>query len=321
MASFQKYGKGWRAFIRRKGVSKTGTFATKREAMDWAAREEAAIIDGERRAADNRTFRDALDRYEREVTPTKRSKSEHSILNTIRKSSLAGILLSGLDASHIAQYRDMRLEAVKPGTVLREVAIMSHICTVAVKEWRWMKRNPCVDVRKPSPSQPRDRRVTQEEIDALKAAGKYHEFPATVQSLAMHAFLFALETAMRAGEIVSLTWDNVDFDKRTAYLPRTKNGTARTVPLSSEAVRLLCMLPRDGAVCFPLKAIGCTFRDVKRKAGIKDLHFHDSRHEAITRLAKKLDVLALARMVGHKRIQQLMTYYNESAEDIAKKLS
>ena len=127
---------------------------------------------------------------------------------------------------------------------------------------------------------------------------------------------------MRAGEIVGLTDKTVDRTTRVATLPRTKNGSVRKVPLSTAALSLLDDLPETDGPIFNLNSqqIDALFRKVRDKAQIQDLRFHDSRHEAITRLAKKVDVLSLARMVGHKDIKMLMVYYNETAEELAQRL-
>lgn len=134
------------------------------------------------------------------------------------------------------------------------------------------------------------------------------------------AFLFAIETAMRAGEICELTWDRVEGT--AARLLKTKNGTKRDVPLSARAIALLQQLPRDNATCFGITSasLDALFRKAKTRACVEDLKFHDTRHEAITRLAKKLNVLELARMVGHKDLNELQTYYNATAEELATKL-
>jgi len=94
------------------------------------------------------------------------------------------------------------------------------------------------------------------------------------------------------------------------------------VPLSTEAIRILAQLPRDGESVFGISTaqIDALFRKAKARAMIDDLHFHDSRAVAITRLAQRLDILTLARMVGHRDLRMLQVYYRESAEDIAKKL-
>lgn len=305
--------------MKRKGVSKTAIFDTKREAQDWASRTESLILDRGARAISKRTFKDVLLRYQEEVSSRKRGWYNEQYVLRRAVDSLGDVLLSDLDETVFARYRDERLKSVKPATVKRELNLLSSVCTVASKEWRWLDRNPLTDVSKPADSPPRDRRITDDEIERLKMAAGYGMLE-TVQARVVHAFLFAIETAMRAGEIMGLKWRDVDLERQTAYLPMTKNGAARTVPLSGRAVELLRMLPVDGDSCFRLSQVTQSFVAIRKKAGIDDLHFHDSRHEAITRLAKKLDVLALARMVGHRNIQQLMTYYNASAKELASRL-
>jgi integrase len=134
--------------------------------------------------------------------------------------------------------------------------------------------------------------------------------------------LFAIETAMRAGEIASLTWVNVNIEKRIAKLPITKNGFARDVPLSNEAIRILEQVRMDTESVFNLRTdqIDALFRKAKQRALIDDLHYHDTRAEAITRLAKKVDILTLARISGHRDMRMLQIYYRESVEDIAKRI-
>ena len=141
--------------------------------------------------------------------------------------------------------------------------------------------------------------------------------PVTKQQRIAAAFLFAIETGMRAGEICKLTAD--DVSGRVARVVDPKNGEDRDVPLSPRALKLWSLVP-DG---FGLSAasLDAMFRTARNeRTTIKGMTFHDTRHEAITRLAKKLHVLDLARVVGHKDIRKLMIYYNESAEDIAGKL-
>jgi integrase len=207
---------------------------------------------------------------------------------------------------------------------LRELKLLTHACNIAVKEWKWLHENPIKEITRPKEAPPRDRRISQEEIEkVLFACGyDYNETPETAISRVGAAFLFGIETAMRAGEIAALTWNLVDMTKQTARLLDTKNRTPRTVPLSTEAIRILKQLPAGDGRVFNLSSvqISSLFMKAKIRTGIEDLHFHDTRHEAITRLAKKLDVLALARMVGHRDLKMLMVYYNETAEELAKKL-
>ena len=127
---------------------------------------------------------------------------------------------------------------------------------------------------------------------------------------------------MRAGEICGLVAS--DFVGRTAMLQKTKNGTKQGVPLSRRAAELLRLLPKvpDEEPLFGMTArsLEALFRKAKKRAIIEDGTFHETRHLAITRLAKKMNVLNLARMVGHKDLRQLQVYYNETAENMAAKL-
>jgi integrase len=136
--------------------------------------------------------------------------------------------------------------------------------------------------------------------------------------------LLAIETAMRRGELLALTWENIHLDRRIAFLPDTKNGDSRTVPLSTTAINLLRQLPRSvvGPV-FPItaNALKLCFRRACIRAGIEDLHFHDLRHEATSRLAEKLtNILELSAVTGHKDLRMLKRYYHPRAEELALKL-
>lgn len=325
MASFRKKGNGWEASICCQGIRESKTFTTKLEASHWAVQAEQEILNGKRGKIPNKTFGDLMHRYSITVSPTKRGGSwEVKRITAFRRDVIADVKLSDLNSEHFSEWRDKRLLSVSAGTVLREMNLLSHILNTAVKDWNWLKSNPLSGVRRPAEPLPRDRLITERELDrlTLSLGYDYETSPDSVSARVGACLLFAVETAMRAGEIASLLWDCVDVDRCTALLTSTKNGTRRTVPLSPEAIRIILQMPRDAETVFNLTAsqIDINFRKAKARAMIDDLHFHDSRHLAITRLSKKLDVLALARMVGHKDLRELMTYYNESAEEMAKKL-
>jgi len=131
-----------------------------------------------------------------------------------------------------------------------------------------------------------------------------------------------VETAMRNGEMLALRWADVDLVRRVARVVESKNGDAREVPLSSTAVQLLGCLPRDRETCFAVNASvrDVLFREARDRAGVVDVHFHDSRSEGISRLAKKLDILDLARVVGHRDLKSLMHYYRADAAALALRL-
>lgn len=321
MATFRKLPSGkWQAQIARNGIRKSSSFATKREAQDWAARQEYLVTNAEPPQT-KLTLKDAFDRYAREESPKRRGERWEVVrLERLSSDKIADKRLADLEPADFAEWRDRRAKEVAPATVRREMTLMSSVLTTARREWGLISHNPISDIRKPASPPPRDRRVSADEIDKLIKAGGTDL--STAQARAVHAFRFAVETAMRAGEIVGLTDKTVDRDTRVATLPKTKNGTARKVPLSTAALGLLDELPETDGPLFDLsnQQIDAMFRKARDKTKIEDLRFHDSRHEAITRLAKKVDVLSLARMVGHKDVKMLMIYYNETAEELAQRL-
>lgn len=319
MASIRKHGGGFRAEVARQGVRRSKVFPTKREAKDWAARQEYMILNGEKMAAAT-AFGDVMDRYAREVSPTKRGHRWEDIrLAKLRKDRIARKPVAELTPEDFADWRDRRMREVSAGSVRREMGLLGAVLTQARKEWGMIAASPLVDVRKPAPPKRRTRRISQDELDRLRHVAGEDLSKSTAR--AFHALLFSIETAMRAGEIIRLRPEHVDIERRVAHLPETKNGFARDVPLSTEAVRLLGVLPEADPV-FGLSSprLDALWRKIRDKAAIDNLTFHDARHEAITRLARKLDVLDLARMVGHRDIRELMTYYEADAEDMARRL-
>lgn len=312
MASIRRIKAGWQAQVARKGVRRSRTFATKIDAKDWAAREEHLILSGEEHYGGG-TVRQLFLRYARDESPKKRGVHwETARLARFADDRFAQIDLAAFRASDVADWRDARLREVSPGTVIREMNLLSVVFSTAVKDWGLIAKNPVKGVGRPKAPPARERRVTQAEVDALvRVAG---DDLTTIKGRAVHAFRFAIETAMRAGEILALRGD--DVQGRVARLHTSKTGKGRDVPLSSEALRLWGMLDGDG---FEMtgRQLDPTFRKMRKKAKIDGLTFHDSRHEAISRLAGKVHVLALARIVGHDDVRQLMTYYDEAAEDIA----
>lgn len=319
MGSVAKHLKGYRAQVARQGVRRSKVFPTKREALDWIAREEYLILNAAAVAAQG-TFGELLKRYSEERSPQKRGERWEVIrLEKIRRDTIATKTLRDLSAKDFSDWRDRRSKEVGPASVLREMQLLSSVLNVAVKDWEALPANPIKGVSRPTKPLPRDRLPTQAEIDRMHHSAGEDLAHATAR--AFHAFLFALETAMRAGEICGLRQADVDATRRVARLRLTKNGRPRDVPLSSEALRLLAMLPpADPVFGLSVAQIDVLFRKSRDKAAVDGLNFHDSRHAAITRLSRKLDVLSLARMVGHTDLKMLMVYYNETAEDMAKRL-
>ncbi len=218
----------------------------------------------------------------------------------------------------------MELERVLTSTVNRYLGFLFTVFNHSIREWQIITINPVSQIKRPKNPAHRDRLISDDEIHTICKALNHAEMRPTnkAQELAI-MFLLAIETACRLGELCGILWENVDLNKRTILLLDTKNGDNRAVPLSTRAVELMqLMTGLYTRYVFILQAHNASVMFHLRIAqtGIKNLRFHDTRHEAITRLSKKLDVLALARCVGHKDIKQLMTYYNETAEDLARRL-
>ncbi|AFC85932.1 tyrosine-type recombinase/integrase [Frateuria aurantia] len=322
MASIFKHGKRWRAQVLIKGQRKSKVFVTKAQASAWAIEQEA-VSSG--RATIPRLVSDALERYEREVAPTRGAgRWEVMKCRSLKSKSIAKVRMQDLDRSDIIAWRDERLQSVTPATMLRELNMLRAMFRYCREEWFYMNHDPIKGMQLPDQPDSRKRRITQAEVEEISLAFGLDAGLAcrTSTNRIGLAFLFAIETAMRSGEITALTWDHVHISERYAHLPKTKNGDARDVPLSSRAIEILEALPRDDAPCFQLSDANrdALWRKVRNKTTIQDLHFHDSRAEAIWRLSKKLDVLQLARAIGHRDLQSLMIYYRESASDMASKL-
>lgn len=335
MASFSKVKGGWRVQVAIQGVRESRTFPTKGEASAWASQRETEIrMEKTTGVQRGRTVGDAFDRYEKEVSATKRGyRFEVLRLGAIGQWQVDGspfrdMRLADATSEVIGKWRDHRLNTDKMtgSTVNRELNLLSNVFAIAAKEWKWIAVSPTTDVRRPKESEPRDRLYTEDEIERICFVLGFdlggEERVETVAQRVAVAFLFAIETAMRAGEICGLMPQ--DVAGRVATLTETKNGTKRKVPLSTRAVQLLELLPApdEGGSVFGLapKPLDAMFRKYRIRAGITDATFHDTRHLAITRLAKKLSVLDLARMVGHRDLRQLQVYYNESAENMAARL-
>lgn len=319
MASFRKMKSGWRAEVCVNRVRDSRMFDTKSAAMIWAVEREQEIKEGKEEVCKH-IGTDIFNRYLKEVSKHKRGEKWEKIrlLKFIEHPPFKKPV-NEIVSDDIVKWRNLRLTDVSPSTVRREMNLLGHCFETARKEWKWIDENPCADVRKPSDAPPRDRLISEEEIKLIRQCldwPKDEEATGKMQKVAV-GFCFAIETAMRMGEICGLT--KKDINKNVAKLPKTKNGSSREVPLSKRALELLTFVPDLWEDMTP-KQFEALYRKGRDRSGIENLVFHDTRHEAITRLAKKLDVLDLARMVGHKDIRQLMTYYNETAENLASRL-
>ena len=326
MASFRQHGNGWQARVRRQGYPDiTKSFQNRQDADRWARAVEAEMDKGQFVSIDEAqrsSLGDLIARYLAEVTPTMKGVTEDTIrLKALMRRPIARWSMANLSAARVAGFRDERLKEVRAGTVIRELAYLSSIINHARREWGINVPNPVQMVRKPPSPPSRGRVLANEEVSkllqALEPTGRRSHWTKPAVQL-------ALATAMRRGELLSLRWEHIDLNARTAFLPDTKNGDSRTVPLSSVAIQVLAELPRHiSGVVLPVKffTLDAAFNRGVARASLEDVRFHDLRRTAITRMAEKLpNVIELAAVSGHKSLMVLKQYYRPSASELAHKL-
>jgi len=323
----------WRARIRKKGFpSQSKTFETKYEAEAWERLIRSEMDRGvfiSRTTAEGTTLLECLERYSNEIVPLKKGWAQDlSRIRVLKKHPLSKSYMSNIRGSDIAAFRDQMLRDQKsPSTVVKYLAIISHLFNIARKEWDMESlANPVELIRKPVVNNARSRRLEKQEeerlLRACRAQGNVWLEP---------LIILAIETAMRKGELLGLRWNDLDFKDRVAYLRDTKNKTDREVPLSSKAIKTLKDLPRsiNGAVFCTTsyatrKAFGKVCDNATNTEGelapIINLTFHDLRHEAVSRLAELYQAQDLAKITGHKDLKMLLRYYHPRGKDLAKKL-
>ena len=324
MATIRQRGNTWQAIVKRKGYpTQSKSFDLKKDAEKWARHQERLLDAGQwvnRTEAEQTTLRQLLDRYEKEVTIKKRGSDIELIrISVIKRSRMVDYAVASITGRMIAEYRDKRLEVVSGSTVHKELALLSNLFNIAIKDWGFaLHNNPVSLIRKPAPNKARDRVLNNDQRQALITAVGQCRNP-----WVKPVVIFALETAARRGEILSLTWRDVDFERKVAKVSG-KTGS-RTIPLSPTCVAMLKALPLslDGYV-FPVTVdtLKQAYERAVARAGIKDFTFHDLRHDALTTLAKRgLNILELRAISGHTTANMLQRYVSIDATDLAAKLA
>ena len=336
MAYIRRHGDGWRAEIVRKGVRKSRVFTTKTAATAWATREESAIIDGTASRWPDKTLSQALGRYTREVTAGKRTaRTEGLRFAALERDfpGLAGKLFHAVDSADLAAWRDARLKTVSRATVQREINSLRNVWTVAIREWKWVGESPWKTLRMPGDNPHRERLFSWREARAIMRRCHYltGRPPLTGMEAVAYAVLVALRTGMRAGEIMGLEPADIDLAARVVTVRQHKTqhltGKPRRVPLTRHGVRVLGLVlagmeaRQDGRV-WPIgsTSLDALFRKARAGCGIEGLHFHDARATFATHMARKVDALTLAKIMGHSDVRMVMVYFRETEEDIARRL-
>lgn len=328
MAHYSKLASGkWRVIVKHQRQTATKTFSTKGQAERWAMQTVRAMEDGTfTKAVGSQlpTFREALDRYEREITPTKKGRrAEKYRIGVVRRAPFAGKPLDNVSPEDISVYRDARLAIRSPQTVYLELALLSHVFKVARSLWRIDVANPVKEVARPRVRNKRNRRLNGNEEQRLMEA--LYAYPNPEFRVIV---LLGLYTAARYGELIHLAAGQISLENRTIFLPDTKNGQPRYVPLSPQAIACLEGFmrkdanPKERLFSYSYFGFLSSWRKFKRKLGMDDLRFHDFRHERTSQLVEAgwSDIAVMA-VTGHQSPEMLKRYAHLRAEHLARRLA
>ena len=287
MATIRKRNRKWHVQIRRRNhPALTRSFDRRTQACAWACEEESRLdrIQAWQSPVSmhQRTLVDLVHRYRSEEVPKKRgAEMETIILNAFLRTELSQTPLLHICPGQFATYRDERLRRVRPATICRELGIYQHMFGVAIREWGLpFATNPLSEVRKPRRDDRTPHRIPDPMVRQLEeAATNGHT------RLVVPLVRFALETAMRRGEFLALQWNDIHLAAQLLHIPKTNNGCPQTIPLTPAATAILLSLDRteEGSGVFPItrSALAQCSRRLVRRAELKDIRFHDLRHESI----------------------------------------
>ena len=324
MATYRKRGGKWQAIVRHKTIGTTSrSFHTKQAAIKWVISVEEQLEAGTfgTLRPTHITLGELLERYSGEVTPAKRgATTELRRLQRLIRDPVSTLRVSQLTSQAIAAFRDRRLLDGRR-TCHYDLILIRHCLKVAMNEWGLMlSSNPVDRVKMPPSSPARNRRLEEGEFKRLERASKQTKNPHI-----WPVIIFAIETGMRQGEILGLQWERVDLDRRIAFLPLTKNGSSREVPLSTKAIEVLVAQRQcnDTPSPFPVTPNGfrLAWDRLRSRAGLSDLRFHDLRHEAISRFFELgLNIPEVAVISGHKDPRMLFRYTHLRVRSILRRL-
>ena len=322
MGSIRKRSGRYQAQVRRQGVQAVSrTFTTKKDALVWVRGIEARIDVGEINVAAPKAgnLGDLLKRYREEVSPTQKGAiTEIRRLDRLLKDPISTIPLPKLTSHALATFRDRRVDDGLRAAQI-DLSIIRHCWNIAVKEWGIpLPANPVSEIRVPNGIKHRERRLREGEFEKLQEAAK----------LSQNTYLwpmvqFAIFTAMRRSEILNMRGENVSMRERVAHLIDTKNGDARQVPLSMDAISVLEGLPQETNYIFETTdmAIRLAWPRLVKRAGIQDLRFHDLRHESVSRFFEQgLTIPEVALISGHKDTRMLLKYSHAQRQAILGKI-
>ena len=311
MASFRKRNSLWQAQVRSRSLgSVSKSFHKKSDAVAWAKIQEAMMQTGEWKPKDQRysTIGDLMKTYLEKTTPRKKGAEPETrrLKRLLKEKSLMAIKLDEAKPHHFAEFRDKRLQDGNRAAQY-DLVLLRHAWNIARIDWGWdLADNPLTLIRFPRNNPPRERRLRKGEYERL-----LHAHSKTKSWYLWPIIEVAIETCMRRGEILSIKWENVDFERKKVLLPNTKNGRARWVPLNSKTIGIIKDIPKIDDRIFPITdtAFRQAWDRLRKRAEINDLTFHDLRHEAISRLFENgMNIPQVMAISGHQTVSQLFRY-------------
>ena len=317
MAYIRAYKDGFRVEVERAGVRKSATFPTKRLAQEWARRTESGLLEKGEEPEISKTFGEAVQKYIAEVSSKKEGiKSETLRLNAMLR-HFGDVQLLSIGQAKIGEWRDARLATVSASSVLRERNTLHNLFSIARHEWRWITLDPFDGVKMPKEN---DHRTALWDWKRIRRVLRFLGYepgkpPVTQYQQVALAFMIGLHTSLRASEILRVNKDTFNATTRVIRV-KTKTMKMAQIPVPRRAVKVLKLAD------FTINAVmlDALFRKARDGTLAGDLTFHDGRAFALTMLARKVDILTLARISQHKNLSMLQRYYRETTEHIANRI-
>ncbi len=324
---FKRSGVWW-ACIRYKGrkIQKSLETSDRKLAKAIEAKIRTEIVEGkyyERLVGRNKTFKQLMEKFIKEHAPKVSSNMQASYSASLKHldSFFGNLDLLSVSPKVISKYKVLRRnEGVKPGTINKELAMLSKAFSLAVKEWEWLRDNPVSRVPKEKENNERDRWLTEdEERRILKNSFQWLK----------EIIVFALNTGLRQDELLSIEWSRVNLLRKTVLINNTKNNKPRTIPLNKIALDALlrrsnvksikndyAFFSRNGEK-INHHSLRKSFRIALKKSRIENFRFHDLRHTFATRLAQRgVDIYKIAKLLGHRDIKMTQRYAHHCPESL-----
>lgn len=323
MGTIRKRNGKFQAQVRRAGVFKSASFYKKSDAQMWMRQIETEICGGRLNAFQYKpqNIREIIERYKKEVTPTKRAAvTENIILDVLCKEAWVSIPLERVGARHFGAYKQRRLAEVKPSTFKRQFGLLIAIFRHAQREWQWTTPlQAAVQISLPKTPAGIVERITADQEAAIHDAARELKNPFMAPLIAV-----AITSGLRRSELLSLEFSDWDKSHMLLLVRETKNGSPRRVPLFGIGRSALeAMQASNRELMFPISAnaVRLNWERLRNNAGLPHIRFHDLRHEAISRLFEKgLTVPEVASISGHKTPSQLFRYAHADLKVILSKL-